>query len=105
MDRRTFIKGTGVAGIAGLAGCTGGPTEEATEGETDTPTDSGGMEDTETESTTDAGPAANVGMVYALGGLGDKSFNDAAKRGVVQAEEELGISYAEVQPEAGEEFP
>ena len=106
MDRRTFIKGTGVAGIAGLAGCTGGPTEEATEAETDTPTDSGGdMEDTETETTTESGPAANVGMVYALGGLGDKSFNDAAKRGVVQAEEELGISYAEVQPEAGEEFP
>jgi basic membrane protein A len=106
MDRRTFIKGTGVAGIAGLAGCTGGPTEDATEAETDTPTDSGGdMEDTETETTTESGPAANVGMVYALGGLGDKSFNDAAKRGVVQAEEELGISYAEVQPEAGEEFP
>jgi basic membrane protein A len=44
-------------------------------------------------------------MVYALGGLGDKSFNDAAKRGVVQAEEELGIAYDEVQPEASEEFP
>ncbi|MFC5366306.1 BMP family lipoprotein [Salinirubrum litoreum] len=106
MDRRTFIKGTGVAGIAGLAGCTGGPTQEATESATDTPTDSGGdMEDTETETTTESGPAANVGMVYALGGLGDKSFNDAAKRGVVQAEEELGIAYAEVQPEASEEFP
>jgi basic membrane protein A len=105
MDRRTFIKGTGVAGIAGLAGCTGGPTEEATETATDTPTDSGDMDDTETETTTESGPAANVGMVYALGGLGDKSFNDAAKRGVVEAEEELGISYAEVQPEASEEFP
>jgi basic membrane protein A len=107
MDRRTFIKGTGVAGIAGLAGCTGGPTDDATSSPTAT---EGGGDDsdtdaTETETTTESGPAANVGMVYALGGLGDKSFNDAAKRGVVQAEEELGIAFSEVQPESGDEFP
>lgn len=34
-----------------------------------------------------------VGIVFASGGLGDKSFNDAAYDGVKRAEKELGIQY------------
>ncbi|WP_410764783.1 BMP family lipoprotein [Haloferax sp. DFSO60] len=108
MDRRKFVKSAGVAGLVGLAGCTGGPSGENGQEET---TESGGEETTESggeQTTTEeemSGPSANVGMVYALGGLGDKSFNDAAKRGVEQAESELGISYDEAQPSAAEEFP
>jgi basic membrane protein A len=114
MDRRTFIKGTGIAGITGLAGCTGGPQggggDGGDGGNASTGTTSG--EETMGEETTessDGGSSAsadvNVGMVYALGGLGDKSFNDAAQRGVQQAEEEFGISYNEAQPSSAEEFP
>ncbi|WP_396612749.1 BMP family protein [Haloferax sp. S1W] len=102
MDRRSFVKAAGVAGIAGLAGCTGGPSE----GSEETTTEHSGDEGTTTEQTTEeSGPAAHVGMVYALGGLGDKSFNDAAKRGIEQAKSDLGIAYNEAQPSAAEEFP
>ncbi|ELZ99021.1 nucleoside-binding protein [Haloferax mucosum ATCC BAA-1512] len=103
MDRRSFVKAAGVAGIAGLAGCTGGPSEG---GEATTTEESGGEETTTTEQTTGGSDAAaNIGMVYALGGLGDKSFNDAAKRGIEQAKTEFGITYEEAQPSASEEFP
>lgn len=107
MDRRSFVKAAGVAGIAGLAGCTGGPSEGSEDTTAATTTESSGGDETTTaeQTTEESGPSANVGMVYALGGLGDKSFNDAAKRGIEQAESELGIAYDEVQPSAAEEFP
>ena len=110
MDRRTFVKATGVAGIAGLAGCSGGPTggtDTATDapetGDGDSGGDSGG-EETTTAEPTDDGPAANIGMVYATGGLGDGSFNDQAQQGALQAEEELGISFNEAQPDEVSQF-
>ena len=108
MDRRTFVKATGVAGIAGLAGCSGGPTggsDDDTETEAsggDGSGDSGG-EETTTEPSDD-GPAANIGMVYATGGLGDGSFNDQAQQGAIEAEEELGVSYNEAQPDEVSQF-
>ncbi|SFR42317.1 BMP family lipoprotein [Halogeometricum limi] len=107
MDRRKFLKATGVAGIAGLAGCSGGPTESgstATEESAESTSESTEAETTQ-ESTASADSEVNVGMVYALGGLGDKSFNDAAKRGIERAESELNVSYNEGQPSAAEEFP
>lgn len=39
-----------------------------------------------------------VGIVYSTGGLGDKSFNDSAHRGLQQAKEELGISFEYIEP-------
>jgi len=110
MDRRTFVKATGVAGIAGLAGCSGGPsggsTDTATETETESDSDSddGEMEETTAAETTESGPAADIGMVYATGGLGDGSFNDQAQSGVIQAEEDLGISFDEAQPDEVSQF-
>jgi basic membrane protein A len=47
----------------------------------------------------------NIGMVYAKGGLGDKSFNDSANRGVKRAAEELGVSFNNAQPEQNSGFP
>jgi basic membrane protein A len=77
-NRREFVKLVGgTAGVAGLAGCIGSL---------------GGSEGT------------NVGMVYALGGLGDNSFNDMAKQGVEKAKEDLGVSYDEVEPEDASQF-
>ncbi len=46
----------------------------------------------------------NIAVVLGTGGLGDQSFNDAAYRGIQQAEEELGIEYDLVEPEAIAEF-
>lgn len=106
-NRRRFVAGVGSLGVAALAGCTGGPTGDGNgdggngnggsgNGGTDDETPAGGGDDSE--------PTAHVGMVYALGGLGDKSFNDAAHRGVQQAKEELGIAYEGVEPNAASEF-
>lgn len=39
-----------------------------------------------------------VAMVFAVGGLGDKSFNDSAYEGLKKAEEELGIEFDYVEP-------
>jgi basic membrane protein A len=40
-----------------------------------------------------------VGLVLSVGGLGDKSFNDSAYRGLLRAQEELGIKPVYGQPE------
>lgn len=39
-----------------------------------------------------------VAIVYSTGGLGDKSFNDSANRGLKQAVEQLGIKYDYYEP-------
>ena len=106
MNRRTFVKATGVAGIAGLAGCSGGPSggSDDTATETESGDSDDGMEETTAAETTESGPAANVGMVYATGGLGDGSFNDQAQSGVIQAEEDFGIEYNEAQPDEVSQF-
>ena len=40
----------------------------------------------------------DIAIVFATGGLGDQSFNDAAYRGIQMAEEELGINYNYGEP-------
>ena len=39
-----------------------------------------------------------VGMVFDVGGKGDKSFNDSAYRGLLLAREEFGITFTEFEP-------
>ncbi|WP_028855363.1 BMP family lipoprotein [Psychrilyobacter atlanticus] len=53
-----------------------------------------------TEETKDvkAEKSLNVGIVLSTGGLGDKSFNDSAYRGLTMAEEKLGIKFKYVEP-------
>lgn len=46
----------------------------------------------------------NVAVVFATGGLGDKSFNDAAYQGLKRAEEELGINFDYAEPSAVAEY-
>jgi len=107
-DRRNFLKvagGAGTIGLTGLAGCSSG---NGGGQETTTTTSGGdgddGDDDDSDETTTTQQDPLNVGMVYALGGLGDKSFNDMANRGIKQAEDELGISFANAQPSKQSEF-
>src|ERR1700683_1298966 len=47
--------------------------------------------------------AARIGLVFDVGGRGDKSFNDAAYRGLVRAEEELGVSASFLEPVGSED--
>lgn len=39
-----------------------------------------------------------IGLIFAEGGLGDQSFNDAAYRGLMEAKEELGVDVVYVEP-------
>jgi len=45
-----------------------------------------------------------IAIIFATGGLGDKSFNDSAYEGIERAKEELGIEYDYVEPEAIAEY-
>ncbi|KAB1194376.1 BMP family ABC transporter substrate-binding protein [Haloferax sp. MBLA0076] len=106
MDRRSFVKVTGLAGLTGLAGCTGGPggSEETTT--TESSGGEGGEETTTAaeETTQSSEDTTNVGMVYATGGLGDGSFNDQAQQGAIRARDELGVSFDESQPDEVSQF-
>ncbi len=48
-------------------------------------------------------PRARVGLVFDVGGRGDKSFNDAAYLGVSRAERELGIEASYLEPSSTED--
>lgn len=48
-----------------------------------------------------AGESKKIGLVFDVGGLGDKSFNDAANRGLERAEKELGIEAQYKEPGEG----
>ncbi|MBN1503916.1 MAG: BMP family ABC transporter substrate-binding protein [Candidatus Eisenbacteria bacterium] len=48
-----------------------------------------------------AGAPFKVGLVFDVGGRGDKSFNDSAYRGLVRAKEELGVSFEYIEPGEG----
>ena len=80
-NRRKFLAGAAGIGVASTAGCLsslgGGSGSDGT----------------------------NVGVVYALGGLGDKAFNDMAKQGIDQAIEEHDINYQGAEPSGNSEFP
>jgi len=112
LDRRRFVKAASAAGLIGLAGCSGGPSDDGSDGSDDGSdgSDGGdGMDGNDSEDGSDgedggSGPAANIGMVYATGGLGDGSFNDQAQQGAIQAEDELDISFREAQPDEVSQF-
>lgn len=51
-----------------------------------------------------AGDKPRVAIVFATGGLGDKSFNDAAMQGIKQAIKKYGIKYDYAEPKAITEY-
>lgn len=53
------------------------------------------------EAALSAGQRLRVGLVFDVGGRGDKSFNDAAYRGVERAVHELGVSAEYIEPGEG----
>lgn len=57
----------------------------------------GSLAPTSLKSSESENAALTVGVVYDTGGLGDKSFNDAAARAIVKAEKELGIKAYQIE--------
>jgi basic membrane protein A len=49
------------------------------------------------------GSTVRVGLVFDVGGRGDKSFNDAAYKGLLRAETELGIDGSYLEPVGSED--
>lgn len=49
------------------------------------------------------GDGGKVGLVFDIGGRGDKSFNDSAAEGLDQAKEEFGVETRDLSPSAGGE--
>jgi basic membrane protein A len=47
------------------------------------------------------GSGTKIGVVFDVGGLGDKSFNDAANRGMLKAKAELGVQAQYIEPGDG----
>jgi basic membrane protein A len=47
------------------------------------------------------GDAYPIGLVFDVGGLGDKSFNDAAYAGLLRAKDQLGIKFEYFEPGEG----
>jgi len=85
-NRRQLLKTAGGVTVAGLAGCTDIITGDSESPGRQTPTsqrDSGGTQ---------------VGMIYALAGLDDRSFNDAANRGIQRARLDYEISFSNHEP-------
>ncbi|ELZ46141.1 membrane lipoprotein tmpC precursor [Halorubrum californiense DSM 19288] len=48
--------------------------------------------------------SATVGMIYALGGLDDRSFNDAANRGIQRARLDYDVAFANEEPTSVPDF-
>lgn len=79
--------------VAGCLGNNGDGTEQGSDGETEGPSDN-----------TDEELDARVGMVYALGGLDDDSFNDLARQGVQLAGIDFNIEFTNREPTSQEEM-
>ena len=47
------------------------------------------------------GDKGKIGLVFDIGGKGDKSFNDAASKGLNEAADELGYETKELEPDEG----
>lgn len=53
----------------------------------------------------EAGPGAlKIGIVYDKGGLGDKSFNDSANRGIERAKAELGVEVITIESKEDKDY-
>lgn len=88
-----------LAGLAAamLIGCSSQPTTSGTTGTTGDTKTTGGTPAPE-------GKKLKVGIVFDTGGLGDKSFNDSANRGMLRAETELGIEKVIVQSKSASDY-
>jgi basic membrane protein A and related proteins len=60
-------------------------------------------ERTKAKATAHGTPKARIGLVFDVGGRGDKSFNDAAYEGLIRAEKELDVEVRYLEPASTED--
>ncbi|OYR41723.1 BMP family ABC transporter substrate-binding protein [Halorubrum sp. Ib24] len=98
VSRRRVVAGVGAAAAGGLAGCLGG---DPGDGSTSAGDGTNAATTADESAIGDASDAsATVGMIYALGGLDDRSFNDAANRGIQRARLDHDVAFANEEPSA-----
>ncbi|WP_154018144.1 BMP family protein, partial [Halorubrum sp. AJ67] len=101
LSRRRLAAGLGGAVAGTLAGCLG----DETSGAASIESGDGDSTDGGTDGDRDAVDAGTtVGMIYALGGLDDRSFNDAANRGIQRARLDHDVAFANEEPTSVPEF-
>jgi len=97
LSRRRLAAGLGGAVAGTLAGCLGDETPGAASIES-------GDEDSTDDGPDTVAAGTTVGMIYALGGLDDRSFNDAANRGIQRARLDHDVAFANEEPSSLSEF-
>lgn len=91
MKKRIAAAFMAVSMVVSMTGCAGKP-----EGAGGTAAD--------TKAAAGAEGTVKVGLILGTGGLGDKNFNDMAYAGVLKAQEDLGIEFDYVEPNAISDF-
>ncbi|MEP6462997.1 MAG: BMP family ABC transporter substrate-binding protein [Frankiaceae bacterium] len=94
-NRSARLLALGTAALLAAAGCGSNSSDK-----TSTPK-AGASGASSTASGGTSGKNLRVGVVYDVGGRGDKSFNDAAYAGLVKAQAELGVKGKDLSPDAG----
>lgn len=104
LSRRRLAAGLGGAVAGALAGCLGdeAPGSASIDTGNDEPADDEADGGDAIRNAADA--SATVGMIYALGGLDDRSFNDAANRGIQRARLDHDVAFANEEPTSIPEF-
>lgn len=84
--------------VTSASGCKRQPKEKADKPSTETPATPTTTAPTTPGTPAKPGASTKVGVVFDVGGLGDKSFNDAANRGMLKAKAELGVQTQYIEP-------
>ena len=101
MKKRIAAAAMAMIMAVSMTGCAGKTAD--TKGSPEAAGAQGGTEAAGTQGDTGKG-TAKIGVIFGTGGLGDKNFNDMAYAGIMKAQEDLGIEFDYVEPNAISDF-
>ena len=101
MKKRIAAAAMAVIMAVSMTGCAGKTAD--TKGSPEAAGAQGGTEAAGTQGDTGK-ETAKIGVIFGTGGLGDKNFNDMAYAGIMKAQEDLGIEFDYVEPNAISDF-
>ena len=101
MKKRIAAAAMAVIMAVSMTGCAGKTAD--TKGSPEAAGAQGGTEAAGTQAGTGK-ETAKIGVIVGTGGLGDKNFNDMAYAGIMKAQEDLGIEFDYVEPNAISDF-
>lgn len=96
--RGARLGGLLAAGALALAACGGSSVGSSSGSSSSAPAPSSAAGSASASASNAPQSNLNVGLVFDVGGRGDKSFNDAAYAGLTQAQSQLGIKYKTLEP-------